>query len=138
MMRVLIVDDDQSIRETLRVVLEDAGYDVVEAADGMAALDVLRASKDSLVVLLDLMMPKLDGAAVLGAVAADRKLVKRHGYVMMTASHLTLNLAFANLLTNLMVPVLHKPFELDDVLAAVERVADRLETRVPARRVLPG
>ncbi|HEV8193084.1 MAG TPA: response regulator [Ktedonobacterales bacterium] len=42
MTRVLLVDDDQAIRETLRFVLEDAGYQVLEASDGSAALRALR------------------------------------------------------------------------------------------------
>src|SRR5262245_58413653 len=58
MTRVLLVDDDQAIRETLRFALEDAGYQVLEAADGIAALQALRATPTGMVVLLDLMMPK--------------------------------------------------------------------------------
>jgi CheY-like chemotaxis protein len=126
MTRVLLVDDDQAIRETLRFVLEDAGYQVLEASDGLAALQALRDAPSGMVVLLDLMMPKLDGAGVLGAVAGDRRLAKRHAFILTTASHQTLSLAFVNLLTNLAVPIVHKPFELDDLLAIVERAAQRL------------
>lgn len=126
MTRVLLVDDDQAIRETLRFALEDAGYQVLEAPDGIAALQALRDAPSGIVVLLDLMMPKLDGAGVLGAVAGDRRLAKRHAFILMTASHQTLSLAFANLLTNLTVPIVHKPFELDELLATIERAAQRL------------
>ena len=60
--RVLVVDDDTEIRETLIEVLEDAGYEAVGAADGQQALDQLRDPEDRwCVVLLDLMMPKMDG-----------------------------------------------------------------------------
>jgi CheY-like chemotaxis protein len=123
---VLLVDDDQAIRETLRLVLEDAGYQVQEASDGIAALQALRDAPNGMVVLLDLMMPKLDGAGVLGAVAGDRRLAKRHTFILTTATHQTLSLAFVNLLTNLAVPVVRKPFELDELLAIVERAAQRL------------
>ncbi len=126
MTRVLIVDDDQGIRETLQFALEDAGYSVLHAGDGLVALDILREAKDSLVVLLDLMMPKLDGAGVLGAVAGDPGLVSRHGFVLMTATHRTLSLAFVNLLNSLSVPILRKPFDIDDLLQVTERVAERL------------
>src|SRR5260221_5663693 len=64
---ILVVDDDDAIRETLRFALEDAGYQVSEAAEGMAALRLLRATRDRMWVLLDLMMPGLDGAGELGA-----------------------------------------------------------------------
>lgn len=126
MAHVLIVDDDQGIRETVRLVLEDAGHRVAEAGDGLAALDALRASGAPAVVLLDLMMPRLDGAGVLGVVAGDGKLARRHAFVLVTATHHTLNLTFVNLLTSLHVPVLHKPFELDSLLTTVETLATTL------------
>src|SRR5215813_729711 len=44
--RVLVVDDDSDTRETVRMLLEDAGYVVLEAEDGAVALDVLRTSPD--------------------------------------------------------------------------------------------
>lgn len=128
MTHVLVVDDDEAIRETLRSLLEDAGYDVVEAADGAAALSVLRAAPTRMVVLLDLMMPRMDGAAVLGTVAGDRRLAARHAFVMVTATHQTMSLAFASLLTNLAVPVVRKPFDIDALLAAVGQRARYLES----------
>ncbi|MBF6589727.1 MAG: response regulator [Ktedonobacterales bacterium] len=126
MVRVLIVDDDQAIRETLRFLLEDAGHHVAEAADGLAALNDLRRTEDRTVVLLDLMMPKLDGAGVLGAVAGDRRLSSQHAYALVTATHQTLSLAFMNLLSSLSVPMVRKPFDIDALLDLVERMADRL------------
>lgn len=127
MARVLIADDDTAIRETLRCVLEDAGHEVDEAADGLAVLDALRRTADRKVVLLDLMMPKLDGAGVLGTVASDRKLAAQHAYALITASHQTLNLAFVQLLTGLAVPLVRKPFDIDALLDLVDSLAARLD-----------
>ena len=60
--RVLVVDDDTEIRETIIEVLEEAGYTAVGAADGVEALAQLRDPEDRwCVVLLDLMMPNMDG-----------------------------------------------------------------------------
>lgn len=60
--RILVVDDDPEIRETVIEVLEDAGYEVVGARDGVEALAQLRDPEDRwCVVLLDLMMPNMDG-----------------------------------------------------------------------------
>jgi CheY-like chemotaxis protein len=60
--RVLVVDDDTEIRETIIEVLEEAGYVAVGAADGAEALAQLRDPADRwCVVLLDLMMPNMDG-----------------------------------------------------------------------------
>jgi CheY-like chemotaxis protein len=116
---VLLVDDDISIRETLRSLLEDAGYLVFEAHDGLQALDYLRKTPIPMIVLLDLMMPRLDGAGLLGTVAGDTRRLVRHRYILMTASHQTLGLAFVHLLTDLAVPVLHKPFEMDKLLELI-------------------
>lgn len=124
--RVLVVDDDVAIRETVRFALEDVGYVVDEAADGLAALRKLHGASEPSVVLLDLMMPGLDGAGVLGAVAADGELSRRHAYVLVTASNKTQTLAFANLLSSLQVPTLSKPFDIDQLLHLVEVASDRL------------
>jgi CheY-like chemotaxis protein len=124
--RVLVVDDDGPIREAFRGLLEDAGYAVSEAADGHTALEVLRHSPHRLVVLLDLRMPGMDGGAVLGAVAADRDLVRRHAIILVTADHRTFTLPFANLLSTLSVPLLRKPTDADDLLGTVSEAACRL------------
>lgn len=57
---ILIADDDPDIREVLRLYLENAGYRVVEAADGQEALEAVAAQHVDL-CLLDIMMPRLDG-----------------------------------------------------------------------------
>jgi DNA-binding response OmpR family regulator len=67
---VLVVDDELDIRELCRVNLEFAGYDVLEAGDGIEALEVCRAEHPDL-VFLDVMMPRLDGWAVLEALQQD-------------------------------------------------------------------
>jgi two-component system response regulator MprA len=60
MARVLVVDDDRSIREVIAYVLRDEGYQVDEAADGRAALAAIRRRHPD-VILVDLMMPGMDG-----------------------------------------------------------------------------
>jgi len=61
---ILVVDDEVSIRTLVRILLEDAGYDVEEAADGDEALEHVRMSHADLCVL-DLMMPRVKGQDVL-------------------------------------------------------------------------
>jgi CheY-like chemotaxis protein len=123
---VLIVDDDESIRESVRLILEDSGYGVLEATDGAMALNILRATPHSMVVLLDLMMPRLDGVGVLKAVAGDRRLATQHAYILMTAGRRTLNLPLIKILAELSIPILPKPFELDTILDLVAQGAHRL------------
>ena len=58
---VLVVEDDCDIRNALRDVLEDEGYRVRTAANGREALDLLESAGAPCVILLDLMMPVMDG-----------------------------------------------------------------------------
>ena len=60
---ILIIEDEESIQNIIKAFLEDAGYAVVLAADGMEGIEQFRANKPDL-VLLDLMLPKIDGFAV--------------------------------------------------------------------------
>src|SRR3989475_10076840 len=61
--KVLVVDDDGKIVALIRAYLNRAGYQVLEAADGLSALRLIRAAEPDLVVL-DVMLPELDGLAV--------------------------------------------------------------------------
>jgi DNA-binding response OmpR family regulator len=67
---ILVVDDDAKIVRLVRTYLERDGYRVVTAADGPAALDAIERHRPALVVL-DLMLPELDGRAVIRAVRRD-------------------------------------------------------------------
>ncbi len=62
--RVAVVDDDRMIREMLELGLSREGFEVRTAADGAAALDVVRGF-DPEIIILDIMMPKIDGLALL-------------------------------------------------------------------------
>ena len=62
--RLLIIDDDESLRELFRITLEKAGYQVAGAADGLLGLAKAKVFKPALIVL-DLMMPRLTGFDVL-------------------------------------------------------------------------
>jgi two-component system response regulator ResD len=68
---VLVVDDDEMIRRLVRAVLEADEFEVVEARDGRAALD-LALHADPAVVVLDVMMPDLDGVEVCRRLDHDR------------------------------------------------------------------
>lgn len=72
-LRILVADDKASSRELIRTVLEHAGYEVIEAADGMEALELARLCNPSL-ILLDLQMPRLDGFAAVQEMRRDLRL----------------------------------------------------------------
>ena len=66
-MKILVVDDDQAVRESLRRSLTFNGYTVVLAVDGEDGLEKIRSERPDLAVL-DVMMPRLDGLEVLSLI----------------------------------------------------------------------
>jgi two-component system chemotaxis response regulator CheY len=70
MRRILIVDDESSMRFLLRMILENAGYEILEAHHGAAALERINEWRPDLVVT-DLMMPVMNGRDLVGRLRAD-------------------------------------------------------------------
>lgn len=68
--RIVLVDDEPNIRETVAFILEAEGYDVDTAVDGIDGLEKVRAAKPKL-VLLDVMMPRMDGYEVCQTIRSD-------------------------------------------------------------------
>ena len=71
---VLVVDDDADVRELLRVVLLAEGYNVAAVDNGREAMDHLRSHADTCMILLDLMLPIMDGTHFRTAQLQDRSL----------------------------------------------------------------
>lgn len=69
---VLTVDDSRTMRDMLRVTLEESGYRVLQAADGLLGLEVLRDVVPD-VIISDINMPNLDGFGFIEAVRRDRR-----------------------------------------------------------------
>ena len=83
MARILIVDDNADVRLALSTILEDAGYDVVEAADGTEVVDTVISDNPDL-ILLDIAMPMVDGFEALTRLKADER-TREVPVVMVTA-----------------------------------------------------
>ncbi len=126
---VLVIDDDRDIRGLLRYTLQEEGWSVVEAADGREGLDQLRAAGEPLVTLLDYRMPHMDGFDVLRAVAANSALATRHAYLLITANPYSLPSALPELAGMLGVPILGKPFDLDDLCTRIQQAHVGLAAR---------
>lgn len=60
-MKILVVDDESRMRKLVRDFLEREGFQVLEAGDGMEAMDIFYENKDIALIILDVMMPKMDG-----------------------------------------------------------------------------
>ena len=114
---VLVVDDDEDIRDSLSLVLEDEGCEVRTASNGAQALSWLRANPTSArLVLLDLMMPVMDGRSFLRAKEADPDIASVP-VVVLTASGQCREL----LRSHDVQDCLAKPIRYEKVLEAVGR-----------------
>ena len=122
---VLVVDDQEINRDVLGMILED-DYDIIYAENGREALEKIEQYKDKLsIVLLDLMMPEMDGFEVLSRVRADEYL-KRIPMIVLTADRSAelraLQMGAADFIT--------KPFDMHEViLARVSRIIELSEGR---------
>jgi CheY-like chemotaxis protein len=138
---VLVVDDEEPIRNAVCFTLQEAGYTVLEAPDGRVGLDLLRASDAPLVIPLDLMMPGMSGIELLRAVAPDPPMNTHHPYIIFSAAR-----AFSAPILHFYLPGkrlfdLPKPLDLDELVAVVDQAARALEREcvagaaaAPARR----
>ena len=127
---VLVVEDDDATREALHYLLEDSGFEVLEATNGVIALERLRAETTPCVVLADWWMPGMDGLRLLDAIAHTPTLASRSSFVLMTAAY-TPSLYDAPPVRQLTqrgrFRLLKKPFDIDNVLALVEEAVDDME-----------
>ena len=127
---VLIVEDDRNIADLLRLYLEKEGYTVVIAPDGMRGVEQFRTVHPSL-VLLDVMLPGLDGWGVCRAIRAE----SQTPIIMLTAKSETEDKV--NGLKQGADDYITKPFEMKEVLARIEAVLRRSGQRLTARRLSP-
>lgn len=110
---VLIVEDDEGIRETLRLALELEGYSVFSAANGQEGLDILPKIERPCLILLDLMMPVMDGWRFVEILDED---------TILAAIPVVVVTAFAERAKSIHARgILKKPIDLDVLLATVKR-----------------
>jgi len=111
--RVLVVDDQPMVRQTLAQVLSGEGYVVDLAVDGATALACVRASRPD-VILLDLMMPGMNGRQFLQALRDDPVYAPVPVMIMTAVHGLSVNLAALGV-----SEVVEKPFNIDELLNKV-------------------
>lgn len=117
MARILLTEDDESVRAFVKRALELDGHAITEAEDGGIALEILSARKGGFDLLLsDIMMPVMDGIALALAVARDHPGL---AILLMTGFADQRERAFG--LDSLVSDVISKPFTLSEIRAAVDR-----------------
>jgi UDP-3-O-[3-hydroxymyristoyl] N-acetylglucosamine deacetylase len=113
---VLVVDDEERIRSSLRGILSDEGFRVLDTDGGPAVMDIVQREQPEL-VLLDVWMPKLDGIELLRRIKAEQPAT----HVIMISGHA--NIQNAVTATRLgAADFIEKPFSVDGLLTSIERV----------------
>lgn len=115
--RILLVDDDIEIIESIKIALQAKGYEILIARDGNQGLAMAERENPSLVIL-DMMMPKRSGFLVLEKLRRTQKNPMR--VIMITANEGSRHKAYAEMLG--VDDYLRKPFAMDRLLESVERL----------------
>jgi CheY-like chemotaxis protein len=111
--RILVVDDSAALRENLQECLELEGYRVTAAADGQRALDALAVEPPPAVVVLDLLMPGMDGRELVRRIRADARLEGLR--LVVTTGHPSASVR-AGIAAD---AFLQKPFGVEELLSAI-------------------
>lgn len=122
MKKILVVEDESAIREFVVINLKRAGYDTIEADCGEKALELFQSESDIHVVLLDIMMPGIDGFAVCKQIRAQNPKV---GIIMLSAKSQEMDKVSA-LMTGA-DDYMTKPFSPSELLARVDSLNRRVE-----------
>jgi two-component system chemotaxis response regulator CheY len=121
--RVLVVDDEPSVRTVVRMVLEKAGYDVLEAEDGENAIKAINAGENRLVldaVICDIRMPKINGVEAINYFQREYP----HVPVIVLTAYPDTNMA-VSFMGNGVEDYLVKPVEAEKLRAAVAKAVER-------------
>ena len=121
--RVLVVDDEPSVRTIVRLLLEKAGYDVIEAENGEAAIEALNTGENRLVldvVICDIRMPKINGVQALEYFQREYP----HVPVIVLTAYPDTRMA-VSFMRNGVTDYLIKPVDAQRLRAAVEKAMEQ-------------
>lgn len=129
MKKILVIDDDAELRETLASILCEAGYEIDEAASSDEALEKVTAG-DYDVALLDMIMPGRDGIDILG----DMRKVHPRTRVIMITAFATIENAVAAIKKGAS-DYISKPFKINELLTTVKRVIEETKFEASLRKL---
>ena len=124
--KILIVDDEPDLRDAIRDLLVDDGYEVLTAGNGRDALDLLRASRYPMVVFLDMLMPGMRGDTVIETLITERALPGKHAIILLTASPSTVPRDSSATLSKYQIPIVRKDVGLEKIGTLVEEAYERI------------
>lgn len=120
-LKILVVDDESRMRKLIKDFLVKSGYEVLEAEDGEKAVDLFLAVKDIALIILDVMMPKINGYKISRLLKYDNK-YKDIPIIMVTARSQEQDKLIGE--ETGVNEYISKPFELEEILAVVKKYLD--------------
>src|SRR5881409_1457197 len=132
--RVLVIDDSPTITKVVQLVLTKAGYDVHTAPDGEAGLAAVRADRPD-VILLDFVMPKMNGYQFCRELTAD-PLLKDVPVVLMSAKGDQVGERFVKVMG--IVDYITKPFSPEAITAVVQHTIEKYPRKQPGEAPAVG
>lgn len=129
---VVVIDTDESVRQAIALVLEEAGYVVSATGEPATALRLLETAPEPLVVLFDAGVPRMSDGKITALIRREEPLFRRHAYICMSTSPGFIHPDLLQALKDLAVPIIAKPFDLDEMLALVRYAAEGIPGRIDA------
>jgi len=119
MAKILVIDDSESLRGQVKRDLEAAGHQVVEAYDGMNALEVMAATPDTNLIICDVNMPRMDGLTFCIKLKEIHNAAKYPIFMLTTECSTEMKLKGKE---NGVVAWITKPYVADKMLVAVDKI----------------
>lgn len=130
MEKILIIEDDQSYIENIKILLEEESFDVISAVNGFDGIELAKSETPDLIIC-DIMLPDIDGYAIL------KELRKREKTKLIPFIFLTAKAAMSDLRTGMNLGAddyLTKPFKADDLLSAVRTRLEKAKIIINAAK----
>jgi CheY-like chemotaxis protein len=124
---ILVVDDDADIRSMLRLILEPAGHEVVEAVDGEAAMVLIKPNSLPDVITTDLVMPTLNGQELIGRLRSEPRTASIPIVVVSADPYAARALQASGLVEAVVI----KPFDPSVLAACIGAVVGRVNAALP-------
>ena len=134
MKKVMVLEDESSIRSFIVINLRRAGYDVIEAGSGEEALECLKENPDTKVALLDIMLPEEDGLSILKKLRTSRD-TKKLPVIMLTAKGSEYDTVLG--LDNGADDYIPKPFRMMELISRIRALLRRSQEqeKIPEYRL---
>ncbi|TQS75394.1 response regulator transcription factor [Ornithinibacillus gellani] len=130
MEKILIIEDEENIRSFIKLNLQRKGYSVYEAETGEDGLSIIQEEQDIAILILDIMLPGIDGFEVAKEVRTFNKQV---GIIMLTAK--TMEADKVTGLVNGADDYMSKPFSVNELIARVQSLLRRIQPLIHSKQI---